>query len=486
MPRSKEKRSSRSGPASGNLLSCADARAQAHRLPSDVSDVGRRCVQRLGQRQRDQQRRGNRRGQLDGGGLYRRIVLQRRHERRAFDLERRQEPLRKHFGRQLRCVRVIRPVELVGCGQQQRRWPALPPTPAPPQLWYWHQSYLSTGNSDEPAAARRSSIRRSTRATPASPSGTRPATTSTSPASTLDAADRHAVRHRPRASGAADHRALRLLERACCTRTGTSPRGGRGRDPVHCAAGAVATCCRRSTRCRPCERRLRERHRRAGSASATRASPRYQRQRLLRRQRLRRDRRQRHRHRQRALHAGAHPHARGASTTSSSGCGPSDLPARQPGTSRCSTTPTPTAVTSAGSAVDAASATTGLDRVRPGVQQPRPAPRSRSTSACGAATRATLWIDDILAEETSLVNVLRRGGTPVSVYERQHDLHRGHRLRDQSSTPPERRRRATTTTGTPRPTVTVPAGSRLQVGQTVSANYYTVDPARGRAGRRRA
>jgi len=32
-------------------------------------------------------------------------------------------------------------------------WPPLPPTPATPELWYWHHSFLSPNASDEPAAS---------------------------------------------------------------------------------------------------------------------------------------------------------------------------------------------------------------------------------------------------------------------------------------------------------------------------------------------
>ncbi|HEY3820212.1 MAG TPA: carbohydrate binding domain-containing protein [Polyangiaceae bacterium] len=88
----------------------------------------------------------------------------------------------------------------------------------------------------------------------------------------------------------------------------------------------------------------------------------------------------------------------------------------------------------------------------------------------------TVWIDDVMVEETALVNVLRRDGTPLKVY-------------DTTST--------TYTEGTDYgpvvdpalaaspgnydpwhapPTVGVPAGSKLQAGQKVSMDYYTVVP----------
>jgi hypothetical protein len=134
-------------------------------------------------------------------------------------------------------------------------------------------------------------------------------------------------------------------------------------------------------------------------------------------------------------------------------------------------------VTLMDSVVDAASATTGWTEYDLAFN-------SRDSTAVGlylgmwGGNQGTVWIDDILAEETSLVNVLRRDGTPVSVYSGSTTYTEG---TDYSTiidpALPQ-------TTGdyenwhTP-PTVTVPVGSQLQLGQTVSANYYTVIPLAG-------
>jgi hypothetical protein len=94
--------------------------------------------------------------------------------------------------------------------------------------------------------------------------------------------------------------------------------------------------------------------------------------------------------------------------------------------------------------------------------------------------QGNLWLDDIVLEETALVNVLRRTGTPVKVY-------------DPSS-------QATYTEGTDvamivdptlaangesydnyhaPPTISVPSGSKLTEGQTVAIDAYSVFPDTG-------
>jgi hypothetical protein len=88
------------------------------------------------------------------------------------------------------------------------------------------------------------------------------------------------------------------------------------------------------------------------------------------------------------------------------------------------------------------------------------------------------WIDDIIVEETSLVNLLRRDGTPVKVYDpttmTTYDegtdvamvvdptLVANGENYDAYHTPP---------------VITVPAGSALTPGQTIAIDYYSVFPA---------
>jgi hypothetical protein len=134
-------------------------------------------------------------------------------------------------------------------------------------------------------------------------------------------------------------------------------------------------------------------------------------------------------------------------------------------------------VTLMDSEVDAASATTGWTEYDLAFN-------SRTSTAVGlylgmwGGNEGTVWIDDIVAEETSLVNVLRRDGTPLSVYSGSTTYTEG---TDYSTVVDPA---LPQTTGsydnwhTP-PSVTVPAGSKLQLAQTVSANYYTVIPLAG-------
>lgn len=87
----------------------------------------------------------------------------------------------------------------------------------------------------------------------------------------------------------------------------------------------------------------------------------------------------------------------------------------------------------------------------------------------------TVWIDDVLAEETSLVNVLRRSGTPLRVYDSSTTYTEGS---DYAMVvdPALAAHPGTYDPWHTPPTVTVPSGSKLQDGATVSMDYYTVVP----------
>jgi hypothetical protein len=87
----------------------------------------------------------------------------------------------------------------------------------------------------------------------------------------------------------------------------------------------------------------------------------------------------------------------------------------------------------------------------------------------------TVWIDDVLAEETALVNVLRRTGTPLKVYDGATTYTEG----TDYGTISDPALAATPGTYDPwhtPPTVTVPSGSTLENGGSVSMDYYTVVP----------
>jgi hypothetical protein len=87
----------------------------------------------------------------------------------------------------------------------------------------------------------------------------------------------------------------------------------------------------------------------------------------------------------------------------------------------------------------------------------------------------TVWIDDVVAEETSLVNVLRRNGTPLRVYDASTTYTEG----TDFATVVDPALAANPGTYDPwhtPPTVAVPSGSTLQNGATVSMDYYTVVP----------
>ncbi len=87
----------------------------------------------------------------------------------------------------------------------------------------------------------------------------------------------------------------------------------------------------------------------------------------------------------------------------------------------------------------------------------------------------TVWIDDVLAEETALVNVLRRSGTPLKVYDASTTYTEGTDYA-QVVDPALAAHPGTYDAWHAPPAVAVPAGSKLQPGQTVSMDYYTVVP----------
>ncbi len=93
--------------------------------------------------------------------------------------------------------------------------------------------------------------------------------------------------------------------------------------------------------------------------------------------------------------------------------------------------------------------------------------------------QGTLWIDDILAEETSLVNVLRRGGTPVRVYDSSGKTYTEGTDYATISDPMLNPSPGNFDVWHTPPTVAVPPGSSLADGATVSADYYTMIPLDG-------
>jgi hypothetical protein len=87
----------------------------------------------------------------------------------------------------------------------------------------------------------------------------------------------------------------------------------------------------------------------------------------------------------------------------------------------------------------------------------------------------TVWIDDVLAEETSLVNVLRRSGTPLSLYDMSTTYVEGTDYANVVDPALAANLGTYDPWHTP-PVVTVPSGSQLKAGATVSMDYYTVVP----------
>lgn len=87
----------------------------------------------------------------------------------------------------------------------------------------------------------------------------------------------------------------------------------------------------------------------------------------------------------------------------------------------------------------------------------------------------TVWIDDVLAEETDLVNVLRRSGTPLKVYDGSTTYAEGTDYAAVSDPALAAHPGTYDPWHTP-PSVTVPGGSKLASGGTVSMDYFTVVP----------
>jgi hypothetical protein len=87
----------------------------------------------------------------------------------------------------------------------------------------------------------------------------------------------------------------------------------------------------------------------------------------------------------------------------------------------------------------------------------------------------TVWIDDVLAEETSLVNVLRRSGTPLKVYDASTTYAEGTDYAAVSDPALAAHPGTFDPWHTP-PVVAVPSGSKLADGAKVSMDYYTVVP----------
>ncbi len=90
-----------------------------------------------------------------------------------------------------------------------------------------------------------------------------------------------------------------------------------------------------------------------------------------------------------------------------------------------------------------------------------------------------LWIDDVVAEETALVNVLRRGGTPVRVYDASGTTYVEGTDYAAVVDPGLNPSPGNFDLWHSPPSVTVPAGSALSPGSTVSMDYYTIIPLDG-------
>ena len=89
--------------------------------------------------------------------------------------------------------------------------------------------------------------------------------------------------------------------------------------------------------------------------------------------------------------------------------------------------------------------------------------------------QGTLWVDDITVEETALVNVLRRPGTPVKIYSGTTTYAEGTDVA-QVVDPAVAANRGNFDAWHAPPTIAVPSGSRLRVGDRVSIDHYTVVP----------
>jgi len=87
----------------------------------------------------------------------------------------------------------------------------------------------------------------------------------------------------------------------------------------------------------------------------------------------------------------------------------------------------------------------------------------------------TVWIDDALAEETALVNVLRRSGTPLKVYDATTTYTEGSDYATVADPALAAHPGAYDPWHAP-PTVAVPPASKLKDGTTVSMDYFSVVP----------
>jgi hypothetical protein len=87
----------------------------------------------------------------------------------------------------------------------------------------------------------------------------------------------------------------------------------------------------------------------------------------------------------------------------------------------------------------------------------------------------TVWIDDVVAEETALVNVLRRSGTPLKLYDTNTTYAEGTDY-GMVVDPALAAHPGTYDPWHAPPSVSVPNGSKLAQGATVSMDYYTVVP----------
>ncbi|MES1258666.1 MAG: hypothetical protein ABUS51_09550, partial [Acidobacteriota bacterium] len=91
----------------------------------------------------------------------------------------------------------------------------------------------------------------------------------------------------------------------------------------------------------------------------------------------------------------------------------------------------------------------------------------------------SIWFDDVFIEETSLVNILRRPGTPLKVYD---PANPGATFQEGTDFNPIADPQLASTRlfsdfyHAPA-TVTLPSGTSLQPGQTVAMDYYAVQPA---------
>lgn len=89
----------------------------------------------------------------------------------------------------------------------------------------------------------------------------------------------------------------------------------------------------------------------------------------------------------------------------------------------------------------------------------------------------TLWLDDVLFEETGLIYVIRRGGTPLKMYNPANPSVTYNEGTDFNAiSDPEVAPGGFGDHWHTPPTVTLPAGSSLRPGQTVALDYYAVVP----------